>query len=153
MTSVLDNRTLVVTQAIVSMMRFIVMSIVWNTQKTYPGFGRWTFAKRPNAYSWLLPGLQDFIPDWLSIIVGSCVLLISPLLANEGIRQFCGKQPIESKNHLLCIAIVLAIFYFTLVKPDISYRIALIYGGAFFFLTRSSCELFLNAPRLLRSSY
>lgn len=63
MNLILDNRTQAIVQVAVSMTLCFVMLIALRSQKTYPGFGRWTLDKVPSALGWLLIGLRGFIPD------------------------------------------------------------------------------------------
>ena len=91
MSLTLDNRTQTIVQVAVSVTLYLVMLVAWRTQRTYPGFGRWTHSKLPNALGWLLVSLRGLIPDWASVVVGNIVLFSSPLLLFEGIRQFRGK--------------------------------------------------------------
>ena len=48
----LDNRTLTILPVAVSATLFLVMLFAWRTQRTYPGFVRWTASKLPNALTW-----------------------------------------------------------------------------------------------------
>jgi hypothetical protein len=91
MSLTLDNRTLAIVLVAVTIMLFLVMLAAWRTQKTYPGFSRWTISMLPNALGWLLIGLRGLIPDWISALGGNIALFLSPLLIFEGIRQFRGK--------------------------------------------------------------
>jgi hypothetical protein len=52
---IFDNRTLTTVQVAVSIVLGIVMFIAWRTQKTYPGFGRWTLSKVPQDSNLSLP--------------------------------------------------------------------------------------------------
>lgn len=149
----LDNRTLTFGQVAVSLILCVVMFVAWRTQKTYPGFGRWTVGKVPNAIGWLLIGLRDDIPDWASVLVGNGLLLVSPILAYEGIRQFRGKSYRDALNYVVGLVVIGAFIYFTWIQPNVNARVVAISGFGAFIFFRCAFDLVYNAPRELRSSY
>ncbi len=153
MSLILDNRTQTVVQVAVSTTLFVVMFIAWRTQKTYPGFGRWTLDKVPSALGWLLISLRGQIPDWASVPLANALLLISPILTYEGIRQFRGKSYRDLFNYLLLVLLLGAFSYFTWARPDVNARVQIIAVCALIIFARCGLELFLKAPRNLRSSY
>ena len=106
MNFILDNRTQTVVQVAVSSMLCVVMLVAWRTQKTYPGFGRWTASKIPHALGWLLISLRGLIPDWASVFVANGLLFLAPVLLYEGIRQFRGK-PHHDVLHYALMALLL----------------------------------------------
>lgn len=149
----LDNRTQTIVQVAVSMTLCFVMLIALRSQKTYPGFGRWTLDKVPSALGWLLIGLRGFIPDWASIPLANALLLISPILTYEGIRQFRGKPARDLFNYLLLVVLIGTFIYFTWGLPDVNARIQIISFCAMLIFARCAIELFFGAPHNLRTSY
>jgi len=153
MNLLLDNRTQDVVQVAVSIMLFIVMGIAWRTQKTYPGFGRWTASKLPHALGWLLVGLRGLIPDWASVVVANGLLFLAPVLLYEGIRQFRGKPHHSVLNYLL-LALLLGVFiYFTLLHPNVNARVLTITVFTALVIGQSAYSLFLDVPSELRPSF
>ena len=90
----LDTRTQTVVQVIVSIMLGIIMTVAWRTQKTYPGFGRWTASKLPHALGWLLVGLRGITP------IGR--LFSWPTGSSSSRRFYCMKASANSAaNHTI----------------------------------------------------
>ena len=148
----LDNRTLAITLVIVTATLFVVMMVAWRTQKTYPGFSRWTVSLLFSALGWLLIGLRGLIPDWASVLVGNVALFISPLLVFEGIRQFYNKPARDWLNYGLLGTLVIGFMYFMWVQPNVNIRVQIISALAMVVFARCAYELFANASAQLRSS-
>ncbi len=150
---ILDNRTLTISQAVISMMLCLAMLLAWRTQKTYPGFGRWTIAKIPNFLGWVLISLRGSIPDWASILVGNLLILASPILVYEGIRQFVGKPHRDAVNYAL-LAVLAGVFsYFTWARPNVNARVMAIAVCVAIVLARCAWLLHRSAPVKMRSGF
>jgi diguanylate cyclase (GGDEF)-like protein len=149
----LDNRTQTIVQVAVSTTLFLVMLVAWRTQRTYPGFGRWTASKLPNALGWLLVSLRGLIPDWASVLVGNISLLMSPVLLFEGIRQFRGKHPRDWVHYGLLALLAGGFIYFTWVQPSVNARLMIITACTLVVILRCALELFTSATDGLRQSY
>jgi len=153
MNLILDNLTQTVVQVAVSSILCVVMGIAWLTQKTYPGFGRWTVSKIPHALGWLLIGLRGLIPDWASVFVANGLLFATALLLYEGIRQFRAK-PHRSRLHYGLMIVLLGAFgYFVWVNPNVNARLLIISGFTALVVGRCAFNLSVGVPRELRSSF
>ncbi len=152
MNLLLDSRTLAVEQVIVSTMLFVVMLIGLRTQKTYPGFRRWMLAKLPAAVGWLVISLRGQIPDWLSVVGGQVLLIVTAILTYEGIRQFYGKPHQSAFNFAVLVFLVGADIYTTWLVPDVNARVAAISICGAILVTRCVVELLIDTPAELRSS-
>ena len=153
MNFILDNRTQTIVQVSVSIMLCIVMWTAWRTQKTYPGFGRWTVSKLPHALGWLLIGLRGLIPDWASVLLANGLLFVSPILLYEGIRQFRGK-PHQAISHYMLMVLLLGTFiYFTWVRTNVNVRVVAIAVCTALVIGRCAFNLCLGVARELRSSF
>ncbi len=153
MALLLDNRTQTVVQVVVSIMLCIVMAVAWRTQKTYPGFGRWTASKLPHALGWLLIGLRGLIPDWASVFVANGLLFLAPVLLYEGIRQFRGKPYHSSLHYVLMVVLLGAFIYFTWLHPNVNARLLVITLFTALVIARCAYSLVVKVPRELRSSF
>ncbi len=152
MNLLLDNRTQNVVQVAVSTILFLVMLTAWRTQKTYPGFGRWTVSKVPVAIGFLLISLRGKIPDWASIFVAGVLLFISPILLYEGIRKFLGKPHRDIINYCL-MGLLISGFIVSFVKPSHDLGIVILAGLYLIVMARSAWNLFIPVSPELRSSY
>ena len=153
MNLILDNRTLTTAQVAVSVVLCIVMFIAWRTQKTYPGFGRWTMSKVPHAIGFLLISLRGLIPDWVSVLVANGLLFVSPILLYEGIRQFCAKPHRDLFNYSLMVLLLASFNYFFWVEPNMKARMLTITACTALIIMRCAANLFFAAPRALRPSF
>jgi len=153
MNLLLDNRTQNLMQVAVSIILCLVMLIAWLTQKTYPGFGRWTVSKVPHAIGFLLISLRGLIPDWISIVVANALLFVSPILLYEGICQFLEKPHRKLLHYILLGVLIGGFSYFLWVKPNLGPRILLLTGFSAFVIMRSVGLLFSRVPKALRPSY
>jgi diguanylate cyclase (GGDEF)-like protein len=153
MDHLLDNRTQTVVQVAVSVVLCLVMFIAWRTQKTYPGFGRWTVSKIPYALAFLLIGLRGVIPDWASIFVANILLFTSPLLLYEGIRQFLGKPHRDTLHYWFMGLLISGIIVFLWVAPSVNARVLIVSGLSAIVLARCAWSLFTSIPRALRPTY
>jgi diguanylate cyclase (GGDEF)-like protein len=153
MNLILDNRTLTSVQVAVSVILCIVMFVAWRTQKTYPGFGRWTVSKIPHAIGFLLISLRGLIPDWLSVVVANGLLFVSPILLYEGIRQFCAKPHRDFINYSLMVVLLASFSYFFWMEPNMKARVLTITACTGVIIVRCAASLFLAPPRVLRPSY
>jgi diguanylate cyclase (GGDEF)-like protein len=153
MTFALDNRTQTIVQVAVSATLFVVMLVAWRTQRTYPGFGRWTISNLPNALGWLLISLRDLIPTWVSVVVGNVAVFISPVLLFAGIRQFRGKQPHDWLNYGLLIFLTGGFMFLLWVEPSVNTRLTIITACMLVVIVRCAAELFIASTDELRLSY
>ena len=153
MNLLLDNRTQDVVQVAVSLMLCILMLIAWRTQKTYPGFGRWTASKLPHALGWLLVGLRGAIPDWASVFVANGLLFLAPVLLYEGIRQFRGKSHHSILHYGLLVVLLGAFIYFTWPHPNVNARLLVITIFTALVIGRCAYALFVDVPPELRPAF
>ena len=137
----------------VSTTLFVVMWIAWRTQKTYPGFGRWTASKIPHALGWLLVSLRGSIPDWASVLLANGLLFLSPLLLFEGILQFRSRPHRDVLNYVLMGSLLGASGFFLWVQPSVNARVVAIVACTALVIGRSAAALSRGVPRELRSSF
>jgi diguanylate cyclase (GGDEF)-like protein len=149
----LDNRTQIIVQVALSITLYLVMLVAWRTQRTYPGFGRWTSSKLPNALGWLLVSLRGLIPDFASVLVANIALFIAPVLIFEGVRQFRGKKTFDWLNYGLLGLLAVGFIYFTWLQPSVNARIMVITLCTLVVILRCAGELFVAAKGKLRPSY
>jgi diguanylate cyclase (GGDEF)-like protein len=153
MSIVFDNRTLIFVQVIVSLTLCAVMLIAWRTQKTYPGFGRWTVSKIPHAAGWLLIGLRGVIPDWASVLVANGLLFLTAILLYEGIRQFRSRPYRDAFNYFLMALLLASFAYFTWWQPNLNARMFVLVVLSALVIARSALNLCFDVPAALRTSY
>jgi diguanylate cyclase (GGDEF)-like protein len=149
----LDNRTQTLVQVAVSTTLYLVMLVAWRTQNTYPGFRRWMVSNLPNGLGWLLISLRGLIPDWASVVVGNILVLVSPLMIFEGIRQFRGKPPRDWLNIGLLGLVTVGMAYFTWVEPSVNRRVTIVTVYSLVVILRCTFELFSAPAPRLRPSY
>ena len=149
----LDNHTQIIVQMAVSLMLTVVMLVAYRTEKTYPGFGRWTVSKIPHAFGWFFIIMRGVFPDWLSILVANFLLFLSTLLLYEGILQFRDKPHRDKFHYALAVLLIGANAYFTWVEPNVNARILVITVCLVIVIGRSAFQLLYKVPGELQSNY
>ena len=148
-----DSRTLSIVQVSVSIILCVVMLFAWRSQKTYPGFGRWTVSKVPHALGFFLISLRGLIPDWASILLANVLVFISPILLYEGIRQFVRKPHRDGLNYGLMGLLISGFVMFVWIRPNMQARVLLIAGLTVIVLARCAWKLFARVSPALRPSF
>lgn len=133
--ALLDLRTLSVVLMAVTAFLSLAMLFIWRVQKTYSGFGWWTFANLMAAVGFFLLSLRGIAPDFLSIVLGNCLAIGSNLLCLEGNRKFLGIGSSKLTSLALIIGYLLLISYFTYVDNNVVHRIT---GSSLFIGTISA---------------
>jgi signal transduction histidine kinase len=123
----------------------ILMGIFWRVQKTYPGFGLWASSRGVAACAYALLGLRGIVPNYVSILPGNFLLILTALLGLEGIRQFTGAKTIWKPNLTIVPLVMLPFVYFTLVDDNILVRTLILAVSLL-------CYLFASAWVALRHS-
>lgn len=120
----LDLRTLAVVLMVVTAFLSLTMYFIWRVQKTYPGFGWWTLANLVAAVGFALLSLRGMAPDFLSIILGNTLAIVSNLLCVEGNHKFLGLKDSKWIGLGATGAYFLLISYFTYQNDNVIHRIA-----------------------------
>ena len=128
--SLLDARTLFLTQPIIHLIAAFWLHMVARTGRRVEGLTTWSAANVLYAAGLVLIGLRDRIPDPVSITVANGLLLGGYLMTHAGVLQFArlSLRPLLPLG-AACAAVLSLHAWFTYVTPDIALRVAVMAAG------------------------
>jgi len=148
--SFLDIHTLMLVLTLASALLGAMLLLIWATQKTYPGFGRWAVGTCLISLSIPLLIMRGIIPDFLSIILADTLLLTAQALILEGVRSFRDVPQHPKWDAAFIIIPLLSFLYYTYVEPNLSMRIIIYSFFSAILLGLSAWELMRKPPTLSR---
>ncbi len=106
------------------------------SRKIFPGFRAWTVGSILSALAFLLIGLRQVLPDFITIVLANTIGIIAMFLFYSGFKSFA-KEELNFRRHLTFIIIYSGILFpiLTYVVPSLEARIAIasvVTGGYFF---------------------
>jgi signal transduction histidine kinase len=119
----LDNRTLAVVAIFVTLLLGFLGALIWRTQRTYAGFGRWIAGNLLLAQCLLLLSLRSVLPDWLTVVGANALSILASILFLEGSREFRGLRPPIWLTYVGGGLATLAIMYFEYFVKNVNARI------------------------------
>jgi signal transduction histidine kinase len=122
----LDNRTLTVLAIFVSTFLGWIGVLIWRTQRTYAGFGRWTVGNLSLAVCLLLLSLRSIAPDWITVVTGNGFAILASILFLEGSREFRRLRPPVPLMYVAGGIAMLAVVYFDYGANNVNARIVVI---------------------------
>jgi signal transduction histidine kinase len=108
----LDNRTIAIVGTYAALAMSLLGVLLWRTQQTYPGFGRWTAGNLAAAVSLYLFGWQGLSPAWISAVIPNTIEILAGILLLEGTREFLDRKPIAQRGVRLGGLVMLAVFIY-----------------------------------------
>ncbi len=110
---------------IVTMLSGVISTAILLSLPTFiPGVKRWILASVLTLLSIGLVALRGQIPGVASGLIASEVFVIASLLQLQGCRQFFGRNPSVWLEYVACVAVFIAIAYWTYVSESLQARIA-----------------------------
>ncbi|MFT4124631.1 MAG: GGDEF domain-containing protein [Gordonia sp. (in: high G+C Gram-positive bacteria)] len=110
---IFDIRTLLCVVAVTELLLGVVMAMHGVRNPASGAMRTWAVASALTAVGWLLVGLRDLAPDWLSVGLADAVLIGALMLVVAGMRQFTGRR----LSWALVPAPSLAVVLVTAVSP------------------------------------
>lgn len=135
----LDIRTITLFNSFLTLMAGFVMLYFSNTQKTYPGFKKWTIAIMISGSGYVLIGLRHILPDLFTIVLANFCIVLSWVIIKDGISDFFGVGLKRRFEFIIFIFFGVIFFYFSLIQPNLPAR-SIIKIGYLFYLV-NSCGL------------
>src|SRR5215467_3641189 len=89
----LDTRTEAAIGTLAALAVTALYVLLWQTRRTYKGFGRWTIGFLCLSGSMLSMALRGVVPDLLSVAGTNFGSFAGAILLYEGTREFFGKRP------------------------------------------------------------
>ncbi|MCA1989271.1 MAG: GGDEF domain-containing protein [Desulfarculus sp.] len=114
----MDVRTLLVSITCLEISLFAGMLIYWRSQRTYPGFGPWTFCNLAMILGCLLLGLEGWLPLAFTETVGNTLFVVAAQFRLRAIRDFLDVPVHPAWEWLLAPVALAGLAWFTLVDPS-----------------------------------
>jgi len=119
---VVDVRTLVFCNALVTLCLAASLLIYRASQKTYPGYSAWTAGTCLLAAGYLTLVLRGVTPLWLNILLSGGSFAVGGLLRFEGIRLFLGRGQLPRVVHATPILLLTLLACYYYLRDDLSVR-------------------------------
>ena len=145
----MDVHTLVVAATVVGLLLIAVLTFIWRTRRTFPGFGYWILQYVAMLAGLLALSLRGRAPEFVPVLLGNGLLFFAVLLVLRGVRSFFGKELLRLPCWCALALFESALAWFLYVIPDVRARILLFSifeGTACLVVAR---ELLLKAPARL----
>lgn len=126
MEAVLAIRTLYLSSCAVLFTISVCMVNYLYSRKTFPGFKAWTLGSGLSVLAFLLVGLRNMLPDFLSIIVANSLGITAMFFFYKGFKSFA-EEKLNYHLHLSFIIIYSVVLFpfFTYVIPNLRARIVI----------------------------
>lgn len=152
MNMILDSRSILLTSTAVSIILTIMMYFYRITRKVYPGFIHWLLGDIFISLGFLLLALRGTVPDFLSVVIGNVLLVLSMITLYHGLMRFFGNDSYDALNiGILILIIALSIYslYWNINEALCIILVSLILALLLF---RAGILLLLKAPDGLKST-
>ncbi|MEH6534344.1 MAG: diguanylate cyclase [Photobacterium frigidiphilum] len=123
---VLDNRTLLVVTALISIGSAVALIFLWRAQSRRKGEGFWAAGMSCVAAASIFISGRGIIPDFLSLVVANSLYVIGFQLILRGIRIFTGRPPLLFFDFGLLPLAGTLFYYFNYVDQNLGIRIAVL---------------------------
>jgi PAS domain S-box-containing protein len=115
----LDMRTLIFTNVATVFVCMLVIALLWHqSRKRFAGTVFWVFDFALQTAALLLIVLRGSIPDWMSFVLATTLVIAGALLGYMGLERFVGKRSSQVFNYALLAAIAFVHSYFTFVQSN-----------------------------------
>jgi PAS domain S-box-containing protein len=115
----LDMRTIILSYAIIDIVcLLVIVRLWWQSRKRFEGTLFWVFDFFFQLSALFLIILRGQIPNWMSYVFASTMVMTGALLGYMGLERFVERRSSQLYNYALLIAFVLVHSYFTFVQPD-----------------------------------
>lgn len=119
----LDMRTIVFLCAISYLVcTLFITQLWWHNRSRFDGLGYWTVNFLFQTLGLTLIASRGTLPDWMSIALANVLLLAGALSVFIGLERFLRKDVPQGHNYLLLAVGSAALAYFSLLSPDLYYR-------------------------------
>ena len=119
----LDIRTVLFSYVITNAICAVVMGLLWRTNhKRSPELGFWLADFILQFVAVLLIALRGLLPDFISVLLGTPLVILGTLLLYIGLERYTGKPGAQLHNYILLGVVILAQAYFTFIHPSLEAR-------------------------------
>ncbi len=149
----LDMRTVLFGYVLTNAICLGVITTLWlNNRRRFNGMGFWLADFILQFLAVGLIGLRGVIPDDLSIIVGSPLIITGTVLLYWGLKSFFGKRRPNAFNVAVIVVFIGAQVLFTFVSPSLQARNVLLSTGLLLVCSQIAWFLLRLPDRSLRQT-
>jgi signal transduction histidine kinase/CheY-like chemotaxis protein len=132
----LDNRTLVFSSVLVTMVLSLLDVLIWRMRNTFPGFGRWALGHALFAPTLALFSMRAVLTDWLTMVTANILATIVAIVLLEAAREFRGLPPRTWQAYAAGTTSLALILCFRYVVNNLNVRVlvASVFTGGIIFL-------------------
>ncbi|QYK01622.1 diguanylate cyclase domain-containing protein [Shewanella psychrotolerans] len=130
---ILDNRTLLVVIALISIGSAVALISLWRAQNKRNGSGFWASGMSCIALASVLLFGRGSLPEFLSLVIANTFYVVGFLLIYRGIRIFTGREPLGLFDISFPLLMSLLFCYFYYIDNNLNIRIAVL-SAAFFII-------------------
>ena len=132
--NILDTQTILISYVITNAICAMGMFSLWlRRHKLSPGLGFWLADFIMQFLALLLIALRGRIPDLLSMVGGSTLVVAGTLVLYIGLERYVGKRSSQLLNYLLLAAFICVHTWFSLIQPSLLARNINLSLGVFMF--------------------
>ena len=121
--NLLDMRTIVFSTILTDMICVWFATLLWHqNRRRFAGTAFWVIDFAFQAVALILIVLRGAIPDWISMVLASTLVIAGAILGLFGLERFVGEKGSQIHNILLLIFFIFVHSYFSLVQPSVALR-------------------------------
>ena len=114
-----DVRTLFLILFLANVFLALMLFAFCRTQKTYYGLRTWMFGLMIISCGYFLFMLRGEIPDLLSVIAASVLVILSAMLRADSTRRYFWSKPVPPAIYAVLIPFALGFVYYTYIAPSV----------------------------------
>lgn len=122
----LDNRTLLLVTALISIGAAIALIALWKAQTQRNGASYWAIGMSMVAIAGLFVSGRGVIPDFISVVIANTFYVSGFLLIARGVRIFARRSVLNYLDIGLPLLCMISFYYFYYIESNLSLRIAIL---------------------------
>ncbi len=137
--NILDVRTILISYTISNAICAAVMASLWSqNRRRSPELGFWLVNYILQFVSVMLISLRGILPDFISVLFGTPLVIGGTLLLYIGLQRYVGKTTSQLFNFICLTILIIAHTYFTFIQPSLMARNVILSAGLLIFCTQAA---------------
>lgn len=141
---ILDNRTLLLVTALMSIGSAIALIALWRAQTKRNGAGLWAIGTSSIALASILISGRGIIPDFFSSAVANSLFVFGFILISRGLRIFTRQPVLNYLDVPLATFCMLGFYYFNDIAAHLNIRIIILSGAFIIICTTTILTMIRN---------